>query len=462
MKERLNSKFELDLKPTQVLVLGFLFLIVIGTVLLSLPAASISGESVGFVNALFTATSAVCVTGLVVVNTLAHWTVFGKTVILFLIQIGGLGFMTITTTLFILLGRKIRLKERLIIQEALNQYTLSGMVRLTINILIGTVLLEGVGAAILSAKFIPEYGFGPGLYMGVFHAISAFCNAGFDIVGGSSLVPFAGDVLVNLTVMGLIVLGGLGFSVWLDLIRVTSEKLEKRFTWQMWFTKLSLHSKFVLVLTVALLSIGFLFFLIVEGMNPETLGAVGWKSKILGAMFQSVTPRTAGFNTLPLDKMTHASMFMTIILMFIGGSPAGTAGGIKTVTMGVIFLEVLSVVRAKEDTELFGRRIPASTVKRALAVIMISLTTVIFVTMILSLTETGSFLELFFETVSAFGTVGLTLGLTGNLTTIGKLVIAVTMFIGRLGPITMAVAFSLKSSHSKNKVKLPEERLMVG
>jgi trk system potassium uptake protein TrkH len=455
------EKIRINLKPTQILVMGFALLIIIGSILLNLPIASNDGRSVGLINALFTSTSAVCVTGLVVVNTLQHWTIFGKVVILILIQVGGLGFMTITTTLFILLGRKIRLKERLIIQEALNQYTLSGMVRLTKNIFLGTLIIEGIGAILLSIKFVPVYGY-YGIFMGIFHSISAFCNAGFDIIGDSSLTPYIGDVLVNFTIMLLIILGGLGFTVWLDVVRVSKDKVQKRYSFRSWFRKLTLHSKLVLVLTGGLIVFGFIFFLIIEGNNPLTLGTLSLKDKFLGALFQSVTPRTAGFNTIPLSQMEDASKFMTIILMFIGGSPAGTAGGVKTVTVGVLFIVILSVVRSKEDTEIFERRIPEGIIKRALAVIMISLFVVIAVTMTLSLSETGSFIDIFFEAVSGFATVGLTLGITGSLTTLGKIVLCITMFIGRLGPITMAVAFSVKSNKKNGSIKKPEEKVMVG
>lgn len=455
------KKLNIDLKPTQILVLGFLLLIAIGAVLLNLPIASTNGENIGFVNALFTATSAVCVTGLVVVDTLAHWTMFGKIVILVLIQVGGLGFMTIATTLFILMGRKIRLKERLIIQEALNQYTMSGMVRLSKNIFMGTILLEAIGAIILSIRFLPVYGV-DSLFMGIFHSISAFCNAGFDILHGNSLSPYVGDITVNFTIMGLIILGGLGFTVWLDLIKVTKLKFKNKLSLKNWFRKLTLHTKLVLVLTFSLISIGFIFFLIIEGTNPDTLGQLSLKEKLLGSLFQSVTTRTAGFNTMPLEDMSYASQFMTIILMFIGGSPAGTAGGVKTVTFGVIFLTVVSIVRAKEDVEVFGKSIPWETIRRALAVIMISITVIITVVMVLSLSETGTFMEVFFEGVSAFGTVGLSLGITSDLSTIGKIIVSITMFIGRLGPITMAVAFTIKGRKKTTSIKKPEERVMVG
>jgi trk system potassium uptake protein TrkH len=455
-----------SLKPTQVLVIGFLAVILIGAFLLNLPIASADGNSIGFVDALFTSTSAVCVTGLVVVNTLSHWTMFGKIVIVLLIQIGGLGFMTITTTLFIILGKKIRLKERLIIQEALNQYTLAGMVRLAKNVVLGTLILELLGAILLAIRFIPDYG-KDGIFMSIFHAVSAFCNAGFDIVGDSSLVPYVGDALVNITIMSLIVLGGLGFTVWLDYIKMFKEKKKFRYTFKRAFQRLTLHSKLVTVLTIALILVGFVFFLMIEGSNPATLGTMGFKEKLLGSMFQSVTTRTAGFNTIILPNMNDASKFMTIILMFIGGSPAGTAGGIKTVTFGVIFLAVVSVTKGREDVEAFNKRVTWDIVKRALAVMIISITVVISTTMLLSITEVAIahqflFMDVFFEAVSAFATVGLSLGITPYLSTLGKLIICLTMFIGRLGPVTMMVAFSLRDKKHKSTIRKPEEKILVG
>lgn len=461
-----KKHFSINLRPTQILVLGFLLMIMVGSILLNLPISSSNGKSIGYIDALFTATSAVCVTGLVVANTLVQWSVFGKIVILVLIQVGGLGFMTITTTLFILLGKKIRLKERLIIQEALNQYTLSGMVRLTRNIFLGTMFLEGLGAVLLSIRFVPEFGLRRGIFMGIFHSVSAFCNAGFDIVGGDSLMPYVGDILVNFTIMSLIVLGGIGFTVWIDSIRVLKEKKKYEYSLKKSFQRMSLHTKLTICLTMILIGLGFIFFLIIEGTNPGTLGQAGIKEKILGSLFQSVTTRTAGFNTIAQSQMADASKFLTIVFMFIGGSPGGTAGGIKTVTFGVIFLAVISVVKGKDDVEAFDKRISWDIVKKSLAVVVISLIVVIFVTIVLSLTQVTNrfpFMDLFFEAVSGFATVGLSLGVTPHLTVIGKILLSITMFIGRLGPVTMVVAFSLKDKRSiKATIKKPEEKVMVG
>ncbi len=459
--DNLKKQLDVNLKPTQVLVLGFLIVIILGAILLSLPISSVSGDSTGLIDALFTATSAVCVTGLVVVNTSVHWSPFGKVIILMLIQIGGLGFMTIASTIFMILGRKISLRDRMMIQESLNQNTLSGMVRLTKNIIIGTLILEAIGALFLSFKFIPEYG-GKGIFYSIFHAVSAFCNAGFDIIGDNSLTPYVGSVTVNFTVMALIIIGGLGFTVWMDVLKVTKNELRKGIRLKRWFRHLRLHTKLVLVISTSLIVVGFLFFFFLEGFNDATLGTLPLKEKLLGAMFQSVTTRTAGFNTITNADMTDVSKFVTILLMFIGGSPAGTAGGIKTVTIGVIFFEVLSVVRGKEDTEAFDRRIPRNTIKRALAVIMISLFVVMSVTMLLTITENGSFMDILFEAVSGFATVGLSLGETQKLSQIGKLIMSLTMFIGRLGPITMAVALTIRNEKKKINIRKPEEKVMVG
>jgi len=464
MLERLKK---INLNPTQILVLGFLSLIILGTILLSMPIASRPGpdgirRSIGLIDALFTSTSAVCVTGLVVVNTLKQWSLFGKVVIITLIQIGGLGVMTIATTLFMVLGRKIGLKERLVIQEALNQNAISGMVRLVRYILLGTLLIEGVGALFLTLNFAKDYPFSQAIGLGIFHSISAFCNAGFDILSTSSLSHYVHDWGVNITIIGLIVLGGLGFTVWIDIVKTTRLKVKEKFDIRHWFLKLTLHSKLVLVLTAFFLFGGFILFFLLEMNNPNTMANYSFSQKILASFFQAVTPRTAGFNTIPLDQMTDGSKFLMIIFMFIGGSPAGTAGGVKTVTIGVLMFSVISVVRSKDDTEIFDKRIPEAIVKRALAVIMISLAVVITVTITLTITEDFTFMDTFFEAVSAFATVGLTLGVTNGLSTIGKLVICGTMFIGRLRPMTMAVALAMRSNQKKVNIRKPEEKIMVG
>ncbi len=456
-------KQKVSLGPARILVIGFLIVIIIGSLLLSLPIASNNNQSISYLDALFTATSAVCVTGLIVVNTYAHWSLFGKIVIISLIQIGGLGFMTLVSMLFVLLGKKITLKDRLIMQEALGRDTTAGVVKFTKTIVKGTLLVEGIGALLLSLKFIPEYGFLKGAWYSVFHSISGFCNAGFDIVGDSSLSPYVGSPIINFTISGLIILGGLGFGVWMDIIHGVKSKMKmnKRFTWKQAFDKLALHTKLVLTITLYLIVGGFLFFLIAEFNNPGTLGGLPLADKIFAAFFQSVSPRTAGFNTIDLNAMKDSSKFMMIILMFIGGSPAGTAGGIKTIAAGILVLCTISTVKGKESIEAFQRKIPLKAILRALAVIMIALAVVLGITIILSFTEDAQFIDLLFEAVSGFATVGSTLGITPNLSVIGKGIIIIDMFIGRLGPVTMVVAIMVKQGNSKNAIQYPEEKIIV-
>lgn len=444
---------QLDLAPTQILVMGFAIVILIGAVLLNLPIASQDGQSVGFINALFTSTSAVCVTGLVVVDTGTYWTTFGKTVILILIQVGGLGFMTMATMFFVLLGKKISLRERLVMQEALNQYSLAGIVRFTKYILVGTFIIEGIGALFLSFRFVPEYGWIKGISYGIFHAISAFCNAGFDLIGGGrSLTPYVADPIVNFTIWTLVIVGGIGFSVIVDINN--NHRTLKR---------LSLHTKMVLIITVLLLGVGFGGFLLLEWNNSATLSELSIGGKLMAGFFQAMTPRTAGFNTIPLDEMTNASKMLTMVLMYIGGSPASTAGGIKTATLGVILFTVFSVIRGKEDTELFNRRVSRDIVNRALTVAVIGLTLIMIVTMILMITERHlNFEDILFEAISAFGTVGLSLGITSELSNTGRLVIVFMMFAGRVGPLTIAFALARRQKKNKGIIKYPEGKILVG
>lgn len=452
------------LAPSQILVVGFLLVIAIGTLLLMLPISTSQGETTHFIDALFTATSAVCVTGLSVVSTFSHWSVFGKVVILMCIQIGGLGFMSLVSMMFIVMGKRITLKNRIIMQEALNYNTTAGIVRFTKSIVLGTLCIEGIGALLLTFVFIPEYGFIKGLGYSIFHSISAFCNAGFDVLGANSLEPYVGNTIVNMTIMLLIIIGGLGFSVWVDTYNMFKIKkaAKEHFTWKQAIYKLSVHTRLVWVITIGLLIIGFLFFFCVEFTNPNTLGMLTFKEKLYAAMFQSVSPRTAGFTTIPLAEMTDTSKVMTMILMFIGGSPAGIAGGVKTVTVGVLILCALSTLKGRENTVVFKRRIPLHLITRALTIIMISISVVVVMVMILSFTEDFTFIEILFEVISAFATVGTTLGITAQLSIIGRITIIVAMFIGRLGPITMAVALMIRQGEDKGTIGYPEEKIMVG
>ena len=372
----------------------------------------------------------------------------GKTVILLLIKIGGLGFMTTATMVFLLLGKKIT-QERLVIQEALNQFSISGVVRLVRYILLLTMIIEAFGAVFLSFRFIPQYGISKGAFYSVFHSVSAFNNAGFDIMGDfKSLTQYNEDILVNIVIMSLIILGGLGFSVLVDIINNKS------------WNKISLHSKLVIFLTSTLIVVGSIIIFILEFNNPETLEPLSFSGQFISSLFHAVSPRTAGFNTLPTDKLRHATQFFTMILMFIGGSPASTAGGIKTTTFGVLLLTVWSTVKGQEETVIYKRTIPTTIIFKSLAIISISLILISIMTLILTITEKAEFMAIIFEVFSAFGTVGLSLGLTHELTILGKILIIILMFTGRVGPLTLTLAFSIRAK--KAKIKYPEEKILVG
>ena len=438
--------------PVQILAIGFAAIILIGATLLTLPMASVSGEATPFIDAIFTSTSAVCVTGLVIVDTGTYWSYFGKTVIMSLIEIGGLGFMSVTTLVFLILGKRITLKERLVMQEAMNSNSLQGIVKMAKYILLFTFSVEITGAVLFSTQFIPRFGIAKGIYYSVFHSISSFCNAGFDLMGNfNSLTSFADNALVILTVSALVVVGGLGFYVWVEIYNCTSIK------------RLSLHSKVVIYTTLVLIVGGAIFMYLFEMNNPSTMQGMSIKGKFLSSIFASITPRTAGFNSISTADMTTAGKLLTIILMFIGGSPGSTAGGIKTATVVVLFMTVVSVARGREDTEIFKRRISKHLVYKAFAIASISLTIVIVVTMILSITEQGGvpFEHLFYEATSAFATVGLSLGLTANLTIGGKIIISLTMYAGRVGPLTIILALANKKFKAGN-IKYPEGKILIG
>lgn len=448
MQYKFNKGFKLN--PMQILSLGFLLIILIGGILLSLPISSSTGEYTSFIDAVFTSTSAVCVTGLVTVDTGTHWNLFGQTVIMLLIEIGGLGFMSFTTLIAILLGKKITLRERLILQNAMNTFNIQGVVKMVKYILLFTISIQAIGALIFCTQLIPEYGLGKGLFYSIFHSISAFCNAGFDVFGGGvSLTTHNTNALVILTAAALIIIGGLGFGVWTELYNV---KRIRRF---------SVHTKIVLLVTGFLVIGGTILMLLFEYNNPETIAAMNGGEKVLNSFFAAVTPRTAGFNSISTSGMTSAGKFLTMILMMIGGSPGSTAGGIKTTTVGVLILTVICVIKRREDTEVFSKKISKDLVYKAFTLFFIGSGLVIVVSLILSFTETGaSFTTILYETVSAFGTAGLTIGLTPNLSVIGKVLIMLMMYIGRVGPLT--VVLSLTKEKIKSGIKYPEGKILIG
>ena len=440
--------FKDKLNPPQVLALGFLSLILIGSILLNLPIASSSGSSIGYVNSLFTSASAVCVTGLTVLNTARDFTPFGQVIIITLIQFGGLGIMTLATVGYIIMGKKISFKERLMIKEQLNTESIQGIVKLTKKVIGYTFFLEMMGSLLLALRFVPMFGFEKGLAFSIFHAISAYCNAGFDIFG-DSLIIFQNDYYVLLILSLLIILGGLGFTVYADLL--AKDKLRK----------LTLHSKVVLIMTGSLLLIGTLSFLLFESTNPGTLGSMNFPSRLANSFFQSVSPRTAGFYSVDMSKIRETTIFSTIMLMFIGGSPGSTAGGIKTTTFACLLLTTISVVKGEEDVNCLNRRLPFETIKRAVSIFLIGLAIVFSTAIILTITDSSlKFINLLFESTSAFGTVGLSAGITDKLSTLGRLVITLTMYIGRVGPLTMAYAFARRNM--KRDYRNAPGNLMVG
>jgi len=435
--------------PSRVLVFGFAVLILFGALLLTLPQATQDGLGLPFLNAAFTATSAVCVTGLVVVDTGTTFSLFGQWVILFLIQIGGLGFMTFATLFAMILGRKITLKERLLLQEALNQVSVEGVVRLMRSVLKISFAIEAIGALILTLRWYSDFGFSKAIYYGVFHSISAFNNAGIDLFGNfSSLTAFVGDPIINITIMLLIICGGLGFVVLADL-----QSPRKKFR---------LHTKIVLQVSGALILLGAVFILIMEFANPKTLGPLPMGTKVLAAFFQSVSPRTAGFNTINLAGMYDTTLLSMIVLMFIGASPGSTGGGIKTTTFISMVLSVLSTYRSDPNVVLGGRTLPKDVVQKAWAITTSAVLLIFLVLLILSHTENSDLLTVLFEVTSAFGTVGLSLGITPTLSAVGKTAIILTMFIGRVGPLTLAFVLSQKAKKQTIHIKYPDERIMIG
>lgn len=451
---RLFMKRRLLLSNTQIIALGFMLIILVGSLLLSLPVATRSGQAVNYLDALFTATTATCVTGLVVHDTFTQWSLFGQIVILVLIQIGGLGFMSIATLFSLMLRRTISYKERMVISESISVEQTSGVVRMIQHVLLGTIMFEGIGAMILAVRFIPDFGFANGVYKGVFHAVSAFCNAGLDLMGEaepySSLMGYQGDWIVNLTVMSLIIIGGLGFYVWEDIYHCKN--------WR----DLHLHSKIVILMSIVLIFGGALLIFLMEFSNPGTLAPLPWHSKILASLFQAVSPRTAGFNTLDLTRLTTASTFVIMLLMFIGGAPGSTAGGIKITTLGMLIFTAISTMRGTPDVNAFHRRMEVQAIRRAVTIVLIALGVVSLGVIILSVCEPRlMFRDIVFEVISAFGTVGLSMGITPMLGTMSKLTLIVLMYFGRVGVLTIMLSLTMKGLGSRNMLRYPKGKILV-
>lgn len=465
MKSILNK-----LNASQIIIYGFLSTILFGTFLLMLPVSSASGEFTNFVDALFTATSAVCVTGLTVVVTSEYWSLFGQLVIIGLIQIGGLGFMCMVTMVSIALKRRITMRERNAIQEAHSINTQSGVVTFAKHIFKLTIKIELIGSVILALRFIPEFGFIGGIYRGLFHGISAFCNAGFDILGSTSLVEYSGDIIINVVIMALIITGGIGFPVIQDLIIMFKNIHKKKFNIRFSINHLSLQSKIALTFTAILLVSGALGIFIFEYNNSKTLGSMGFGEKIMASFFQSTTLRTAGYFSIDQGSLEYSSKLLGTVLMFIGGSPAGCAGGAKTVSIAVIIAAMISIVKGKDDITIFKRSIDIHNLQKALTVVIMMLGVVFVSVLILTFTEAdlliaggGRFdvLDIVYEVTSAIGTVGLSAGMTPELSDIGKVIVTLCMYIGRVGPISLAVALTAKKS-SNSSIRYPEGSIIVG
>lgn len=446
-KSFINKIYDkITLNPPLVLSLGFAILITFGGVLLSLPFFTKSGEATNLIDSMFVAASASCVTGLTPVNTFEHWNTYGHVLLIILIQIGGLGVMSLASIIPLILGKKIGMKSRQILKEQLNVESLEGMIVLFKYVLVFTFGIEILGAILLSFRFIPLYGAGTGIWYSIFHSISAFCNAGFDILG-DSMYPFRDDILVNLTLSFLVIVGGLGFVVTSELFRRRS------------FEKISTHSKLVLLISGVLLVLGTVMFLFLEN-GDGVLQYESVKGSILESFFQSVVARTAGFYSVDLSKIKDSTALMLMGLMFVGGSPGSTAGGIKTTTLGVLFISTHAVVRGESEPVVFGRHIGIDVVRKALAIFLVSITIVLSVSFILTITESARLVDILYETVSALATVGASKGITADLSDVGKILITFCMYLGRLGPMTMAFAFGMKDK--KSLIRYPESFISIG
>lgn len=448
------------MRTTSKILLGFFLAIIVGSGLLTLPIATVSGES-NYLTALFTATTSVCVTGLVVVPTFSYWSLFGKIVILILIQLGGLGIVALTSFVMLILNRKFTLRNRMMIQDSFGLSNMQGMVIFVKRVMLGTLTVEAIGACLYMIVLIPEFGVPRGIWYSCFNAISAFCNAGIDIIGPDSLMNYANSPLMLLISAFLIIFGGIGFIVWWDIIdvfrKIKNHEIRLTDTWKY----LRTHTKIVLVMTISLLLSGTILTFIFEYQNPETIGNMSLGEKLLNSFFQSVTFRTAGFASFSQKGLTDSSVLVGCLLMLTGGSPVGTAGGIKTVTVAVLVFSVLSVIKGRNDTIVFKKTIPIGLVRRALAVTMISIGMLFVSTILLLLTNHLTLSDALYEVTSAIATVGLSRDVTPALNIFGQILIIICMYLGRVGPITMFIFFGQRANN-KNAVKYADAEIIVG
>ena len=450
---RISSKY--------LIPLSFFLTIIIGAILLMLPAASATGEATGPLTALFTSTTSVCVTGLVVVDTYAHWSLFGQFIILILVQIGGLGVVAVGSMIMLVGKRKFNLGSRTLLNDALNVEKNRGLLTFLTRIFKGTFFVEGIGAVSYAIDFVPRLGFSKGIWSAVFQSVSAFCNAGMDVVGPNSMIDFHYNGLLMTVTMVLIILGGLGFVVWFDLIDSIKNAIKNRLSFYKMLKRLTIHSKVVLLMTGFLLVLGTIGIFISEYSNPDTIGEMSLAGKLSNSLFQSVTFRTAGFASVPQDMLTESSCFIGYILMFIGGSPIGTAGGIKTVTFFLVMMNVTSYIKGRNENLVFNKSVSTELMRKAAAIVFVSMITVFIMTFALMGLEGVNLTDALYEIVSALATVGLSRGLTPLLGRAGRIIIIISMYLGRIGPISMALFF-IKGNGMDNRVRHSEGKFYVG
>lgn len=441
---------------SQLVAIGFIVLIGVGTLLLSLPISSANGTFTSPLDAGFTAVSASCVTGLITLDTATHWNTFGHVVIITMIQIGGIGFMTMAVLISFLFKRAVTPKERMMVAQSYNLNTFNSINELVKRIIIGTLIIEGVGAAILSVRFIPDFGVADGIFKSIFHSISAFCNAGFDIIGIgnpeiSSMAYYAKDPLVNVTITMLIILGGIGFLVWSEIVNAVRGK-----------QKLSAYSKFVIVITATLLTVGALLFAFIEWNNSATIGNFSASEKIITSLFQSASWRTAGFATVDNAAFNEGSQFLGMVLMFIGGASGSTAGGVKVATVGIVILAVWCVARGKKNTVVFRRTITENSFLRATSVIVVQLAAIALGTIIINIADSFSMNQILYEVISGVSTVGVSLGITSLLSPISKITIMFLMYFGRVGILTLTYALLNNQSSKDDHIRYPDANMLIG
>ncbi len=447
--------------PVHYIPLSFLSVIMLGTLLLMLPLSSAGGQWTDFLTALFTSTTSVCVTGLVVVDTYAHWSLFGQFVILILIQIGGLGVVAVGSMIMLISRRKFFLSTRMLLDDSLNLDRRKGLLNFLTRMFRGVFIVELCGAVLCATVFIPLMGFAKGSWAALFQSVSPFCNAGMDVVGPDSMISLRHSGILMWTTMILIVLGGIGFIVWFDLLDGIRNGIRYRFSPRQFIMRLPEHTRIVLIMTFILIMSGFICIFAAEYSNPDTLGPLDLSDKLLNSLFQSVTFRTAGFASLPQDKLTEISCMVGYVLMFIGGSPVGTAGGIKTMTAFLFFINAFSYINGKKENVVFHKRIPEEQMKKSAAIVFFSLTTIFVMNLLLMSAGNIPHTDALYEVISALGTVGLSRGLTPNLTAFGRVIIILSMYLGRIGPISMAIFFA-KGSGAENSLKHAEGKFYVG